>query len=574
VQTLETGDECDVDDAGNAVVEQLLGQTMPAGSQGTGIAKQICLNKRWRDAHSAIHPDMCGEGKQYPLQFSGPKGTGANDYCKQCDCNGADLKCEGDDRTCFMPFTGLTDAMPAGTHVCEFTSCTMKKGALTQLLPGVDYSQSLGDISATLRVKHTRAIAGLDFKCAHNVVTGVCTCMCHGTRGSSIVGPMLAGEHKLSIFEGEQCQKVPFRFPDYTDAQFDLSKGQVHVVTSLQDHDNLGRGEMDHVPSVSWVESVRDTYFILCMKQDGQFESLLPFSLRSLPKVNYIAWQGENDRHVDYSPFPHATSGSTTIALDLTSPLGEECQTIEYSTFGKEMFQAAQLLSSNDLPTPAILGSLQYSRRYSNNPTDEQYLAPLSSYIADVTNDGFKVCISPIAGEGTLSAAESTSPDFGDEATAPEQPDAAVTFTWTAFAPQSKSHGSLVRLYATAGRATADAAEWKTTRLVEGGHEYMHMQCQTVPIDDKDEDNRNFVHPIVIITPVEDPVNNLRKHNMTDVWVEAVSSKSFDICAAEISLNVSPPSEQQWNYAVFNSNGRWKDIEGPWSSNDEAVSMP
>jgi hypothetical protein len=100
------------------------------------------------------------------------------------------------------------------------------------------------------------------------------------------------------------------------------------------------------------------------------------------------------------------------------------------------------------------------------------------------------------------------------------------------------------------------------------------MQCQTVPIDDKDEDNRNFVHPIVVITPVEDPVNNLRKHNMTDVWVEAVSSKSFDICAAEISLNVSPPSEQQWNYAVFNSNGRWKDIEGPWNSNDEAVSMP
>jgi hypothetical protein len=551
-------------DQDNPIVQALL--HLPKEDHHNGVAKHICMNRLWRAAHTTTYHDMCGDGKKHPLDWKGPKGKGANDYCKSCECGGnnttatSDMTCEGDDRVCGMPFKGMTDTMPANTHICEFTQC--------------EYKGYNGGANS-LQVKHTKAIAGLDFKCAHNLVTGKCTCLCHGTRESSAVGPMLAGEHKLSRFEGEQCQKIPFRFPDYTDAKFDLSKGQVHVVASLQDHDNLGHGEMDHVPAVTWVESVRDTYFILCMKQDGQFESVLPFSLRSLPKVNYLAWQGENMRDIDYSPFPHSTSGATTINIDLSAARFEQqCQNIEFSAFGKAMFQNAQGLDTTLLDAPAILGSLQYSRRYSSNLNIDA-LGPLSSWIGNVTNDGFVVCVSTIAGRGTLSAAESTSPDFGDEATAPEQPEAAVTFSWTALAPQSDNGRRNLRMYAAAGQMKADPAKWETNRLVEGGHEYMHMQCQTVELHslNSDEDNRNFVHPLVIITPVEDcdyhktksHADHLRMHNVTDVWVEDVSLRTFSICASEISRHPEPPAEQSWNWVVFNSNGRWRDTNGPWN---------
>jgi len=475
-------------------------------------------------------PQSGAKGEVQSWVPSGWSGAGHGaDYCRRCHCKDGALRC--DSKKCGYPWHGDVPDEAKGAKVCSHTKCKWS-----------DWNR------ARITTHHSKAEQhGGNHRCAYNVHSDVCTCLCWGAkrlpadyyarraRGRATFVPLFVSEQYQGLNHRTQCNYVNF------ERTFNPIRGAVRVIVTP----TMIRSK-DKTPLI-WVESSSLSSFKVCAREfsTNPNEKLRPFS------VDWTAFQFADKTGLSTSvdtPWGGAQSstaqyvGKTSVLHDIGENGGGGGRNCKIVPFAKRFDRVPMVVGSIDRQIPAGRASRapRLPVHYAYNGVggaDSGHTRPgesgvLAAWVERVDAASFEVCFHAAKPEAAAAV------ELDDELDAAAM---AVNFNWIAIEHENPAlwYNEAALPYSAAGHApggTWDVSTHQTDGVT------LYENCRAVPF------RRSFaVMPTLLVT-----ANHAEGAKAADDWsspvhhpaalvVDKVTPKGFRVCALETGRSAAAP---------------------------------
>lgn len=516
------------------------------------------------------------------------------EYCLLCDCQNGVFTCDA--TNCGGPFSCYKKNDDGSA--CDESS-TISTEMLKDIHECRQVSCSYIDKRVVTHHKNAEFMEAKYHRCGYNSYNEGCTCLCWHT-DKYVENEAVANEHTFSAFKEHACDDVRFTSIAGQELSFVQGKGEVRVIVTMSHPEAM---PVAHIPQLAYVEHSNLTHFTVCVQNDVRLGADLPIE-RTL-KINYLAWQGDNDDRYGAHPFPGAASGDVMLG-DGWNGKDTFCQNVPFNLNWQVEFQKHRSFVS-DSPSADPFASFTHSAHTDKTPDPvvigglQSALPSVVSWIESVTKTEFRVCMRN-ASSYMESAEPMTVEDFSDRRLEgdDEDPDCkkwgawstcskgcdtgvrtrqlmpglvkadgspcicepgichnketqscnehtcpSTKFVWFAF--QNQKNGNQFIHFAAAGSEPSAAFE----HTLNGVTQHVYLSCKVIAFPDHFE--TKFTEPPLVFAIANHEQTLDNTGHSVSTWLDTVTTTNFKVCSVELHDAKIPnyKSELMWDWVAF-----------------------